>query len=112
IIAQNITDYGIDLYGERRLADLLNEFRKIKDLKWVRLLYAYPENFTKELIDEINTNPKIVPYIDIPLQHVSDKILKPMGRKSRKDEIIHLINTLRAEVKDISIRSTFIVGFP
>lgn len=112
IIAQNITDYGIDLYGERRLADLLNEFRKIKDLKWVRLLYAYPENFTKELIDEINTNPKIVPYIDIPLQHVSDKILKAMGRKSRKDEIIHLINTLRAEVKDISIRSTFIVGFP
>ncbi len=112
IIAQNITDYGIDLYGKRRLADLLREFRSIEDLKWVRLLYAYPEYFTQELVDEMNTNPKIVPYIDIPLQHVSDNILRAMGRKSRKEDIIHLINTLRRDVDDISIRSTFIVGFP
>ncbi|MDO5036831.1 MAG: 30S ribosomal protein S12 methylthiotransferase RimO [Tissierellia bacterium] len=112
LIAQNLTDYGIDLYGKRCLADLLKELGKIKDLKWIRLLYAYPDYFDRALIDQMRSNPKIVPYIDIPLQHISDRILGLMGRKTSKKEIISLITQLRRDVPNIVIRSTFLVGFP
>ncbi len=76
LIAQNTTDYGIDLYGEYKLADLLNELNKIEKLQWIRLLYLYPDNFTKELILAIKNNKKVVKYVDIPLQHISNPILK------------------------------------
>ena len=112
LIAQNTTDYGIDLYGEYKLADLLNELNKIEKLQWIRLLYLYPDNFTKELILAIKNNKKVVKYVDIPLQHISNPILKKMNRRTSKENIIKLINILRKEIPNIIIRTTFIVGFP
>lgn len=112
LIGQNTTDYGIDLYGEYKLKDLLYELRVIDKLKWIRILYAYPENFTHDLIQEIQENPKVLPYIDIPLQHVSDNVLKNMGRKTNKKEIISLIKRIREKIPNIVIRTTFMVGFP
>ncbi len=112
IVAQDVTKYGIDLYGEYRLAKLLRELCKIDGIEWIRLLYCYPESITDELIDTIKTEDKICKYIDIPLQHSEDRILKLMNRKSTKDEIIALMKKLRREIPDIVIRTTFIVGFP
>lgn len=112
LIGQNTSDYGIDLYGEYSLGKLLDELNKIEDLKWIRLLYLYPDNFTDELINSIKRNQKVVKYVDIPLQHINNKILKKMNRKTSKEDIESLISKLRTEIPNIIIRTTFIVGFP
>ncbi|MFR6436672.1 MAG: 30S ribosomal protein S12 methylthiotransferase RimO, partial [Peptoniphilaceae bacterium] len=112
LIGQNTTDYGIDLYGRYALVDLLKELRSIEDLRWVRILYAYPDHFDDELIEEMRDNPKILPYIDIPIQHVADPVLKRMNRKTDRLAIESLITRLRRAMPDIAIRSTFLLGFP
>lgn len=112
IVAQDITRYGIDLYGKYRLTELLNELSKIEKIKWIRLHYCYPELVTDELLDLIKNNKKICPYIDVPLQHIDDKILKEMNRKSTEQGIRDLINKIKTKYPEIAIRSTFIVGFP
>ena len=111
IVAQDITRYGKDLYGELKLVELLEKLEKV-DCSWIRLLYCYPELVTDELIHKIATSEKIVKYIDIPMQHASDSILKRMNRHVRQEFLQSLIDKLRAQVPDIAIRSTFIVGFP
>ncbi|WP_108831749.1 30S ribosomal protein S12 methylthiotransferase RimO [Aedoeadaptatus coli] len=112
LIGQNTTDYGIDLYGRYALVDLLKELRSIEDLRWVRILYAYPDHFDDDLIEEMRDNPKILPYIDIPIQHVADPVLKRMNRKTDRRAIESLITRLRRAMPDIAIRSTFLLGFP
>ncbi len=112
LIGQNTTDYGIDLYGDYSLHKLLDELNKIENLKWIRLLYLYPDNITDRLIDSIRKNSKVLKYVDIPLQHISDSILQRMNRRTSKKDIIKLISTLRNEIPNIIIRTTFIVGFP
>lgn len=112
LIGQNTTDYGIDLYGRYALVDLLKELRSIEDLRWVRILYAYPDHFDDELIEEMRDNSKILPYIDIPIQHVVDPVLKRMNRKTDRRAIESLITRLRRAMPDIAIRSTFLLGFP
>ncbi|MHC6179637.1 30S ribosomal protein S12 methylthiotransferase RimO [Clostridium sp. JNZ X4-2] len=112
LIAQDTTRYGIDLYGKKMLPELIRRISKIHGIEWIRLLYCYPEDITEELVNEIAENDKVCNYIDIPLQHISDDILKLMGRKGRKAGIIKIIDELRKKVKNISIRTTIIVGFP
>ena len=112
LIAQNTTDYGIDLYGEYKLDVLLQELSSIDKLEWIRILYLYPDNFSQSLIDEFKYNPKLLPYVDIPLQHISDNVLSNMNRHTDKKSIINLINKLKEEIPGIVIRTTFIVGFP
>ena len=111
IVAQDITRYGKDLYGELKLVELLENLEKV-DCSWIRLLYCYPELVTDELIHKIATSEKIVKYIDIPMQHASDSILKRMNRHVRQEFLQNLIDKLREQVPNIAIRSTFIVGFP
>ena len=112
LVAQNTTDYGIDLYGRYSLDTLLKELTKIKEIKWIRLLYAYPDHFTDELIDLMAEDNNIIPYIDMPLQHSSDRVLKAMNRHSSKKQILSLIRKLRERIPQLVLRSTFIVGFP
>lgn len=112
LIAQNTTDYGIDLYSKYSLANLIREISKIEELKWIRVLYLYPDHFTDDLIEEFKNNDKLVNYVDMPLQHISDDVLKNMNRKTSKDHIIKTLKNLRKSVADIVIRTTFIVGFP
>lgn len=112
LIGQNTTDYGIDLYGRYALVDLLKALRSIDDLRWVRILYAYPDHFDDALIEEMKENPKILPYIDIPIQHVADSVLKRMNRKTDRRAIETLITRLQSAMPDIAIRSTFLLGFP
>lgn len=111
IIAQDTTRYGLDLYGELALPKLLNELCKL-DFKWIRLLYCYPERITDELIDVIKNQPKIVKYLDIPLQHCDKDILKRMNRKGDEQSLRELIARLRREIPGITLRTTFITGFP
>lgn len=112
LIAQNTTDYGIDLYSKYSLANLIREISKIEELKWIRVLYLYPDHFTDDLIEEFKNNDKLVNYVDMPLQHISDDVLKNMNRKTSKDHIIKTLKNLRKSVPDTVIRTTFIVGFP
>ncbi len=112
LIAQNTSDYGIDLYGEYSLYKLLDKLNAINDIKWIRVLYLYPDNFNEDLIKSIKNNDKIVKYVDIPLQHINNNVLKMMGRRTTKEDIVNLINMLRKEIPNIIIRTTFIVGFP
>lgn len=112
IIAQDITRFGQDLYGEFRLADLLYELNKIEGLKWIRLQYCYPDVVDDKLIEAIATCDKVAKYIDIPIQHCNDYMLKRMNRSTSKASILALIEKLRKAVPDISIRSTLIAGFP
>ena len=112
VIAQDTTKYGIDLYGEPRLAELLEKLSKIKDIKWIRFLYAYPETITDELIDVVKNNEKICKYFDIPIQHISDKVLKRMNRQSDGKSIKSIINKIRKEIPNVIIRTTVMVGFP
>ncbi len=112
LVAQETTLYGMDLYGEKRLPQLLKQLCEIEDLKWVRLLYCYPEEITDELIEVVATEPKICHYLDIPIQSGSDKILKRMGRWTDTVQIRSLIERLRSRIPDICIRTTFIAGFP
>ena len=112
VIAQDTTKYGVDLYGKPRLAELLQELSKIDGIKWIRFLYAYPETITDELIKIVKENEKICNYFDIPLQHISDTILKRMNRKSNSESIKKLINKIRKEIPDVTLRTSLIVGFP
>lgn len=112
LIAQDITQYGIDLYGKHSLPMLLKELEKIEKLRWIRLLYVYPENIDEDFINVIKNSKKILHYLDIPLQHTEDKVLKKMARRTTKTKIMNLIRSLRQEIPDITIRSTIITGFP
>ncbi|MDP4153508.1 MAG: 30S ribosomal protein S12 methylthiotransferase RimO [Bacillota bacterium] len=112
IIAQDTTRYGLDLYGHRRLPELLTELCKIEGLKWIRILYVYPDEVSDELIEVMAKEPKIVKYIDIPLQHANDKILKAMNRRQTKADILELISKIRVSMPEAVIRTTFIAGFP
>ncbi len=112
VVAQDITRYGEDLYGEFRLAELLHRITEETEIPWVRLLYCYPDKMTDELIAEIRDNPRIVKYIDLPLQHISDLVLKRMNRHGDSAMIRALIEKLRREIPDLALRTTFIVGFP
>ncbi|MCQ2362130.1 MAG: 30S ribosomal protein S12 methylthiotransferase RimO [Acidaminococcaceae bacterium] len=112
LVAQDTTLYGKDLYGELRLPELLRELSKISEIQWIRLMYMYPNSFTDELIECFVSLPKLVKYVDIPLQHASDRVLKEMNRNDTKAEIESLLKKLRMKVPGIVIRTTFIVGFP
>lgn len=112
VIAQDTTKYGIDLYGESKLAELLEKLCKIEGFKWIRFLYAYPENITDELIEVVKKNDKICKYFDIPLQHFSDHVLKRMNRHSNGESIEKLINKIRKEIPEVILRTTMMVGFP
>ena len=112
IIAQDITRYGKDLYGEYRLHELLHRITEETSIPWIRLLYCYPDKITDELIAEMRDNPRILPYIDLPLQHISDPVLRAMNRHGDGAAIRAVIEKLRRAIPDIVIRTTFIVGFP
>lgn len=112
VIAQDTTKYGEDIYGEKKLAYLLNELTKIEEIKWVRFLYAYPEGITDELIELVKNNHKICKYFDIPIQHISNQILKRMNRKTTKEKITHLLDKIGNEIPDVVLRTSLIVGFP
>lgn len=112
VVAQDTTRYGEDLYGTLKLPELLDELNKIEKLQWIRLLYCYPERITDELIDAINRNEKVCHYIDMPMQHASEKILKSMNRPGSRESLTALINKLREKISDVVIRTTFITGFP
>ncbi len=112
LIAQDTTKYGVDLYGESKLADLLSKLSQIKEIKWIRFLYSYPEGITEELIDVVANNKKIAKYFDIPIQHISDSILKKMNRRTSKKDIVNLINNIRNKIPEVTLRTSLIVGFP
>ena len=112
LIAQDLTDYGVDIYGKRMLHDLISKISKIEGVEWIRLLYCYPEEITDELIEEIAKNEKVVKYLDLPIQHISSSVLKKMGRRTDKEAIISKIDTLRSKVPGIALRTSLIVGFP
>lgn len=112
IIGQDTTDYGKDIYGKRNLAELLNKLSGVEGIEWIRLLYAYPSHFPEDLFDELANNPKICKYIDMPLQHISDNVLKSMRRGITARRTKQLINKLREKIPGITLRTTFIVGYP
>ena len=112
IIAQDTTKYGIDIYGEPKLAELLQKISEIPEIKWIRFLYSYPEGITDELIQRVKNNEKICKYFDIPIQHISDSILKKMNRRTNKKQIETLIEKLRKEIPNVTLRTSLIVGFP
>lgn len=112
LIAQDLTNYGMDLYNEHKLPDLLTEVSKVEGIKWVRIHYAYPGYFTDELIEVIAKNPKVCNYIDMPLQHSEDAILKRMRRPGRQRDTRELVNKMREQIGQVAIRTSIIVGFP
>ena len=112
LIAQDVTNYGRDLYGKPRLAELVREVCKVDGIQWVRLMYCYEDRITDELIEVMATEPKVCHYIDIPIQHASDGVLKAMRRRSTEESIKNTIGRLKAAIPDIHIRTTLIVGFP
>ncbi|MFM8582843.1 MAG: 30S ribosomal protein S12 methylthiotransferase RimO [Planctomycetaceae bacterium] len=112
VVAQDTTYYGKDLYGEVRLAALLRELQQVEGVDWIRLLYLYPVHFTDELIDVIGTSNRIIPYLDMPLQHVSDAVLKRMQRRVNRRQTEELVGKLRDRIANLVLRTTFIVGFP
>ncbi len=111
VIAQDTTSYGIDIYGKPMLFKLIQELSKLEDLKWIRVLYMYPGKITDELIEEFKTNPKLCRYFDIPLQHISDNMLKAMNRHTNKQEVYDLIAKIRKELPDATLRTTLMVGY-
>ncbi len=112
VIAQDTTRYGEDLYGESKLSDLLNELCKIDGFEWIRFLYAYPESITDELIQTVKNNPKICNYFDIPIQHISDSVLRRMNRRTTGKQIEELSNKIKKQIPDVILRTSLIVGFP
>src|SRR5690606_16704370 len=112
LIAQDSTNYGTDLYDGFKLPELLNRVTEVPGLAWVRLHYAYPGFFTDELIETIASNPKVCKYIDMPLQHSEDTILKRMRRPGRQKDARELIEKIKARIPDVSLRTSLIVGFP
>ena len=112
LVAQETTLYGKDLYGEKMLPKLLENLCKIDGIAWIRILYCYPEEITEELIEVMKREPKICHYLDIPIQHASNRILKAMGRRTSKEDLIRIVSRLRQEIPDITLRTTLITGFP
>ena len=112
LIAQDTTDYGKDLYFKKNISQLVNKLSEVSGIEWIRLMYAYPSRFPDDLIDEIKSNEKVCKYIDIPLQHISDKILKSMRRGISGNQTRKLITKLRERIPDLVLRTTFIVGYP
>ena len=112
LVAQDTTKYGIDLYGELRLSELVKEIAKIDGIEWIRLLYCYPESITDELIEVIADERKVCKYIDLPLQHCNEQVLKRMNRKGNRKYLTDLINKMRKAIPDLTLRTTFITGFP
>lgn len=112
LVAQETTLYGKDLYGEVTLSKLLHELCKINGVEWIRILYCYPEEITDELIETMKQEPKLCRYLDIPIQHASDRILKLMGRRTNRNDLINIITKLRKNLPDIVLRTTLITGFP
>ncbi|RYD05415.1 hypothetical protein N752_08710 [Desulforamulus aquiferis] len=112
LIAQDTTRYGLDLYGKYSLDILLNRLGKVTGLRWIRIMYCYPNRFTNELIDIIAETPTICKYIDLPIQHASDKILSAMGRPVNQEQIRSLVKDLRKKIPGVVLRTSFIVGFP
>lgn len=112
LVAQETTRYGIDLYGKKSLHLLLQKLSEIAGIRWIRLLYCYPEEIEEELLLEMQKNPKVLPYLDLPIQHASDRILKAMGRKTRQEELIRKIDRIRELMPEICLRTTLITGFP
>ena len=112
VIAQDTTKYGEDIYGKSRLAELLQEISKINGIEWIRFLYSYPEGITDELIDTVANNPKIAKYFDIPIQHISNVVLKRMNRKTSKEKIENLLEKIRNKIPNVTLRTSLIVGFP
>lgn len=112
LVAQETTLYGVDLYGKKSLPKLLHELGLIEGLEWIRILYCYPEEINDELIEAIKNEPKVCHYLDMPIQHASDSVLKRMGRKTDKQELLDIVAKLRKEIPDIALRTTLIAGFP
>ena len=112
LVAQETTLYGKDLYGEKSLHRLIKELCKISGIRWIRILYCYPEEITDELIQVIKEEPKVCHYLDLPIQHANDAVLKRMGRRTSKEELVNIIGKLRREIPDICLRTTLITGFP
>ncbi|KAJ51579.1 ribosomal protein S12 methylthiotransferase [Clostridium tetanomorphum] len=112
LVAQDTTRYGIDLYGKKMIHKLLADISKINGIEWIRVLYCYPEEMEDELIEEMACNSKVCKYLDMPIQHISNDVLKTMGRRGRKEQIIHTINKLRQRIPNIALRTSIIVGFP
>ena len=112
VIAQDTTKYGVDIYGIPKLPELLQKLSEIDGIKWIRFLYSYPEGITDELIEVVKNNEKICKYFDIPIQHISNKVLKRMNRKTNKEQIEKLIEKIRKEIPNIVLRTSLIVGFP
>lgn len=112
VVAQDTTKYGVDIYGESKLAELLEKLSKIKGIEWIRFLYSYPEGITDELIETVANNEKIAKYFDIPIQHISNFILKKMNRKTSKENITNIIDKIRKQIPDVVLRTSLIVGFP
>lgn len=112
LVAQETTLYGKDLYGEKKLPELLGKLCDVSGIQWIRILYCYPEEITKELVEVIKTEKKICHYLDIPIQHASDRVLKSMGRRTNKAQLVSMIQYLRQEIPDIVLRTTLIAGFP
>ena len=112
VIAQDTTKYGVDIYGTPKIAELLQKLSKIDGIKWIRFLYSYPEGITDELIEVVKNNDKICKYFDIPIQHISNTVLKKMNRKTNKEQIENLINKIRKEIPNVVLRTSLIVGFP
>ena len=112
LVAQETTLYGKDIYGEKSLHKLLRELCKVEGIQWIRILYCYPEEIDNNLIQVMKEEPKICHYLDLPIQHASDRILKRMGRRTSKAQLIEIIDKLRTEIPDIALRTTLITGFP
>jgi ribosomal protein S12 methylthiotransferase len=112
IVAQDTTYYGLDLYGRVRLAELLQQLATVDGIEWIRILYAYPIHFTDDLVDTLAGTPKIIPYLDMPLQHINDRMLKRMQRRVNRRETETLLTRLRSAIPSLAMRTTFIVGFP
>ena len=112
LVAQETTLYGVDLYGKKALPELLRKLAEIPGIYWIRILYCYPEEITEELIQTIKTEPKVCHYLDIPIQHASDAVLKRMGRRTNQEQLRTMVARLREEIPDICLRTTLITGFP
>ncbi|HVJ69523.1 MAG TPA: 30S ribosomal protein S12 methylthiotransferase RimO [Caulifigura sp.] len=112
LVAQDTTYYGLDLYGQVRLVELLKELEKVDGIEWIRLMYLYPIHFTDELIDTIAGSSKIIPYLDMPLQHINSQVLKRMQRRVNREKTIELVQKLRGRISNLVLRTTFVVGFP
>ncbi len=112
LVAQDMTYYGVDLYGRPRLGELIRELNQVEGIDWIRVLYNYPNHFTDDLYDALSTSSKVLPYLDMPLQHINDRMLKVMNRRHTRKETEAIISRLRSTIPNLVLRTTFIVGFP